>query len=103
MPAFQRVSPSLLPAVSLCYTGTYGAAPSAARAWRKFMPRHLCGHVMPDKHVQGVCTAMGLLLGIMGFLVCLVGCTGSNPLVCARPSDALAWDEARLADSPYFY
>jgi len=32
----------------------------------------------------------------------LAGCT-SNPFERARPPDALAWDEARLADSPYFY
>ena len=46
---------------------------------------------------------MGLFLGILGLLACVVGCTGPNPFVPARPPDALAWDEARRADNPYFY
>ncbi len=69
------------------------------------MPRHLCGrhHMTQDKHVRGARTAAGLLLGVLGLLACLAGCTGPNPLERASPPDALAWDEARLADSPYFY
>ena len=46
---------------------------------------------------------VGLLLGVLGLLVCAAGCAGPNPFVRARPPDALAWDEARLADSAYFY
>jgi len=43
------------------------------------------------------------LLGVLGLLACLAGCTGSHPLERAQPPDARAWDEARLADSTYFY
>jgi hypothetical protein len=46
---------------------------------------------------------MGLFLGVLGLLTCVAGCAGPNPFVRARPPDALAWDEARLADSAYFY
>jgi len=46
---------------------------------------------------------VGLLLGILGLLAGLAGCTGPNPFERARPPDTLAWDEARFADSPYFY
>jgi hypothetical protein len=69
------------------------------------MPRHLCGrqYMTQDKQFRGARTAVGLLLGILGLLACLAGCTGPNPLERARPPDALAWDEARLADNPYFY
>jgi hypothetical protein len=69
------------------------------------MPRYLCGrqYMTQDKQFRGARTAVGLLLGILGLLACLAGCTGPNPLERARPPDALAWDEARLADSPYFY
>jgi len=69
------------------------------------MSRHRCGRhrVTPGTHARGARTAVGCLLSIVGLLVCLVGCTGPNPLVRARPPDALAWDEARLADNPYFY
>ena len=69
------------------------------------MSRHLCGQhrVTPGKHARGACAAVGLLLGVLGLLACLAGCTGPNPLERARPPDALAWDEVRLADSPYFY
>jgi hypothetical protein len=48
-------------------------------------------------------TVLGLLLGVLGLLTCVAGCAGPNPFVRARPPDALAWDEARLADSAYFY
>lgn len=69
------------------------------------MPRHLCERhrMTQDKHVRGARTAVGLLLGVLGLLVCVAGCTGPNPFERARPPDVLAWDEARLADSPYFY
>ena len=69
------------------------------------MPRHLCGrhHMTQDKPARGARTAVGLLLGVVGLLACLAGCTGPNPLERARPPDVLAWDEARLADNPYFY
>ena len=46
---------------------------------------------------------MGFLLGVLGLLACVVSCTGPNPLVRTPPPDALAWDEARFADSSYFY
>jgi hypothetical protein len=55
------------------------------------------------QRIQETPTTVGFLLGVLGLLACVVSCTGSNPLVRARPPDALAWDEARLADSPYFY
>src|SRR5919205_195427 len=89
----------------LCYTIAYSAAADAAIAWRRFMPRHLCGRhrMTQDQHVWGACPALGLLLSVLGLLACLAGCTGPNPLERARPPDAVAWDEARLADSPYFY
>jgi hypothetical protein len=69
------------------------------------MPRYLCGrhHMTQDQHVRGARAAVGLLLGVLGLLACLAGCTGPNPFERARPPDALAWDEARLADNPYFY
>jgi hypothetical protein len=69
------------------------------------MSRHLGGRhrVTAGKHARGACTGMGFLLGVLGLLACLVGCAGPNPFERARPPDALAWDEARLADSPYFY
>lgn len=69
------------------------------------MPRRLCGryHMTQGQHAQEARTTVGFLLGILGLLACIVSCTGPNPLVRARPPDALAWDEARLADSPYFY
>ena len=69
------------------------------------MSRYLCRRhrVTPGKPARGACTAVGLLLGVLGLLACLAGCTGPNPLERARPPDALAWDEVRLADSPYFY
>ena len=68
------------------------------------MTRHLCGRhrTTQDQHVWGARTAVGLL-GVLGLLACLAGCTGPNLLQRAQPPDALAWDEARLADSPYFY
>jgi hypothetical protein len=68
------------------------------------MPRHLCGRhrTTQDQHVWGARTAVGLL-GVLGLLACLAGCTGLNLLERSQPPDALAWDEARLADSPYFY
>ena len=43
------------------------------------------------------------LLGVLGLLACLAGCTEPHPLERTQLPDALAWDEARLADSPYFY
>ena len=69
------------------------------------MPRRLGGrHRMTQgKHVRGAHTTLGLLLGVLGLLACLTGCTGPNSLAPARPPDALAWDEARFADNPYFY
>ena len=69
------------------------------------MLRHLCGrhHMTPDQYVRGARTAVRLLLSVLGLLACVAGCTGPNPLERARPPDALAWDEARLADNPYFY
>ncbi len=68
------------------------------------MPRYLCERhrTIQDKHVQGARITAGLL-GVLGLLACLAGCTGLNPLERTQPPDALAWDEARLADSPYFY
>src|SRR2546426_297424 len=104
MPASRCVSPSAVTS-SLCYTIAYGATASAAIAWRRFMLRHLCGrhHMTPDQYVRGARTAVRLLLSVLGLLACVAGCTGPNPLERARPPDALAWDEARLADNPYFY
>jgi hypothetical protein len=69
------------------------------------MPRrpHRRQRVTPGKHARGACKTVGFFLSILGLLACLVGCAGPNPLVRARPPDAQAWDEARLADSPYFY
>ena len=69
------------------------------------MPRRLCGryHMTQGQHAQKTPTTVGFLIGVLGLLACVVSCTGPNPLVRARPPDALAWDEARLADSPYFY
>ena len=55
------------------------------------------------QHAQETRITVGFLLGVLGLLACIVSCTGPNPLVRARPPDALAWDEARLADSSYFY
>lgn len=69
------------------------------------MSRRPCGryHVTQSKLTRGARTAVGLFIGILGLLACVAGCTGPNPLVPARPPDALAWDEARRADNPYFY
>ena len=69
------------------------------------MPRRLCEryHMTQGQHAQEMRITVGFFLGVLGLLACAVSCTGPNPLVRARPPDALAWDEARLADSPYFY
>src|SRR4029450_6476004 len=69
------------------------------------MPRRLWGRYLmtQGQHTQETHTTVGFLLGILGLLACFVSCTGPNPLVRSRPPDALAWDETRLADSPYFY
>src|SRR5207248_9825847 len=91
--------------VSLCYTIAYSAAAGAAIVWRTSMLRRPRGRhrVIPSKYIRGACTIVVVLLGVLGLLACLTGCTGPNPLERSRPPDALAWDEARLADSPYFY
>ena len=52
---------------------------------------------------MGAHRAVGVIVSILGLLTCLSACEVPNPLVRARPPDVLAWDEARLADSPYFY
>ena len=69
------------------------------------MPKRLCEWrtLIPGKKTRGIPTVVGLLLGVLGFLTCVAGCAGPNPFVRARPPDALAWDEARRADSAYFY
>ena len=69
------------------------------------MPRRLGGryHMTQGQHAQESPTTVGFLLGVLGLLACVVSCTGPNPLVRTPPPDALAWDEARLADSSYFY
>src|SRR5215510_2221166 len=69
------------------------------------MPRRLWGRypMTQCQHTQETRTTVGFLLGILELLACFVSCTGPNPLVRSRPPDAVAWDEARLADSPYFY
>src|SRR5262245_4649656 len=69
------------------------------------MLRRLWGRypMTQGQRAQETYTTVGFLFGILGLLACCVSCTGPNPLVRSRPPDALAWDEARLADSPYFY
>src|SRR5216683_3346876 len=87
MPASWRVSPRLLPAPYATLSPTAPLPTGAAITWRRFMPRHLCGrhHMTQDKHVRGARTAAGLLLGVLGLLACLAGCTGPNPLERASP------------------
>ena len=69
------------------------------------MPGRLCGWhtIIRGKQTREVHTVVRLLLGILGLLMCVAGCAGPNPFVRARPPDALAWEEARRADSAYFY
>jgi len=52
---------------------------------------------------MGARRAVGLIVSILGLLTCLSACEVPNPFGRARPLDALAWDEARFADHPYFY
>src|SRR5262245_2973956 len=96
---------ALLLAVSLCYTSAYSTAARARIVGRRFMFRRLCGRypVIHGKPARGGRTRAGFLFGVLGLLACVVGCTGPNPFERARPPDVLAWDEARLADNPYFY
>jgi hypothetical protein len=69
------------------------------------MPRCLCRryHRTQGQHAQAMHTTVGFLLGVLGLLACLAGCTGPNPLVRTLPPDTLAWHEARFADSVYVY
>jgi hypothetical protein len=69
------------------------------------MPRRPCRryHLAQGQRTQETRPTVGWLLGVLGLLACVASCTGPNPLVRTRPPDALAWDEARLADSAYFY
>src|SRR5438309_10675679 len=98
-------SPRLLPSVSLCYTIASSAAAGAAIVWRRSMFRSPHGRhrLTPSKYTRGACTTVLVLVGVLGLLACLTECTGPNPLERSRPPDALAWDGARLADSPFFY
>ena len=102
----------------LCSTSPLGGAPGSARlqpgapstlalhtVTRPSMPGRLCGWhtIIRGKQTREVHTVVRLLLGILGLLMCVAGCAGPNPFVRARPPDALAWEEARRADSAYFY
>lgn len=48
-------------------------------------------------------TAVGRLVGLLGLMTFLAACAMLNPFERPWPPDAIAWDEAQRANSPYFY